>query len=81
MTGCKSTLKVIREVTAQSADESWCEWVFDLCVLFLVLLARALDPVWPGGMDYIKVNVILFCVLLPIILFGSLALNIVLLLR
>ena len=55
--------------------------LFDLCVLFLVLLANALDPVWPGGMDYVKINVILFCVILPIILVGSLGLNIYLLCR
>ena len=57
------------------------QWVFDLCVALLVWTAEKLDPVWPGGMDYIKINVILFCVLLPIILVGSLALNIVLLCR
>ena len=54
---------------------------FDLCVALLVWTAEKLDPVWPGGMDYIKINVILFCILLPIILVGSLALNIVLLCR
>jgi len=81
MTAQGSTLKLIRSTTAQSVEDGAYKWVFDLCVLFLVLLARVLDPVWPGGMDYIKVNVILFCVLLPIILFGSLALNVVLLLK
>lgn len=54
---------------------------FDLCVAFLVWAAATLDPIWPGGMDYIKINVILFCILLPIILVGSLALNVVLLCR
>ena len=44
-------------------------------MLFLFLLANALDPIWPGGMDSVKINVLLFCVLLPIILVGSLALN------
>ena len=50
--------------------------VFDLCVHFLNWLARMLDPFWPGGMDYVKINVILFCILLPIILTVSLALNV-----
>ena len=70
-----SSLTRIRRITAQTAKDGVWKWVFDLCVLFLVLLANALDPLWPGGMDYIKINVILFCVLLPIILGGSLALN------
>lgn len=48
---------------------------FNLCANLLHWLASKLDPVWPGGMDYVKVNVILFCVLLPIILLASLALN------
>jgi len=75
----KSKLRVIQDITAQSAEDGACKWAFDLCVLFLVLLANALDPVWPGGMDYVKVNVILFCIILPVILFGSLALNLYLL--
>lgn len=54
---------------------------FDLCVGFLVWLAELLDPVWPGGMDYEKINVILFCVILPVVLLASLGLNLVLLLR
>ncbi len=49
---------------------------FDLCANSLVWLARMLDPVWPGGMDYCKVNVIVFCIILPIVLTASLALNI-----
>jgi hypothetical protein len=49
--------------------------VFNLCANFLHWLASKLDPVWPGGMDYVKINVILFCVILPIILVASLALN------
>ena len=47
----------------------------------LVRTAAKLDPIWPGGMDYVKINVIVFCVLLPIILVGSLALNVILLCR
>ena len=48
----------------------------NLCANLLHWLAGKLDPVWPGGMDYVKINVILFCVLLPIILIASLALNV-----
>lgn len=48
---------------------------FDLCANSLHWLARKLDPIWPGGMDYVKINVILFCIILPIILVASLALN------
>ncbi|TSA32166.1 MAG: hypothetical protein D4R65_10020 [Verrucomicrobiaceae bacterium] len=49
--------------------------VFCLCVTLLELTAAALNPVWPGGMDYVKINVLLFCILLPVVLVGSLALN------
>ena len=52
-----------------------CELVFCACVTLLEWAAAILNPVWPGGMDYVKINVIVFCVLLPIILVGSLALN------
>ncbi len=55
--------------------------MFDLCVTFLVWAAKKLDPIWPGGMDYVKINVILFCIVLPIVLIGSLLLNIALLLK
>ena len=41
---------------------------------------KALDPVWPGGMDYVKINVILFCILLPMILIAPLGLNLAFLL-
>ena len=58
-----------------------CECVFCICVDLLQRGAAILNPVWPGGMDYVKINVILFCIILPIILVGSLALNIVLLCR
>ena len=50
---------------------------FDLCANFLYWLASKLDPFCRGGMDYVKINVILFCILLPIILITSLALNLV----
>jgi hypothetical protein len=49
--------------------------VFNLCANFLHSLASILDSVIPGGMDYVKINVILFCIILPIILIASLALN------
>ena len=50
--------------------------LFNLCANSLHWLAGKLDPVWPGGMDYVKINVILFCIILPVVLFVSLALNI-----
>ena len=50
--------------------------VFNLCANSLHWLAGKLDPVWPGGMDYVKINVILFCIILPIILIASIALNV-----
>jgi hypothetical protein len=53
---------------------------FDACVDLLQYTAGKLDPYWPGGMDYVKINVILFCIVLPIILRSSLALNIALIL-
>ena len=52
---------------------------FNACANFLQWLASKLDPITPGGMDYVKINVILFCVVLPIILIVSLTLNLVLL--
>ena len=54
--------------------------MFNLCANSLHWLARKLDPVWPGGMDYVKINVILFCFILPVILLGSLGLNLAILL-
>lgn len=54
---------------------------FDACVLLLQLAAEKLDPYWPGGMDYVKINVILFCIVLPAVMGLSLALNVVLVLR
>jgi hypothetical protein len=53
---------------------------FDLCANFLYWLASKLDSFWPGGMDYVKINVILFCIILPIVLATSLALNLAFLL-
>ena len=54
--------------------------IFNICANSLHWLAGKLDPIWPGGMDYIKINVILFCIILPIVLCASLALNIAFLL-
>ncbi len=57
--------------------------IFNLCANFLYGFASKLDPVWPGGMDYVKINVILFCIILPIllvVLVVSLALNLAFLL-
>lgn len=53
--------------------------IFDGCVTLLNWTAAVLNPVWPGGMDYVKINVLLFCVLLPGLLLGSIFLNVVLL--
>ena len=49
--------------------------VFDLCAGSLHWAAQRLDQFWPGGMDYIKINVILFCIILPMVLAASLGLN------
>ena len=57
------------------------QWVFNLCVVFLVWAAKKRDPVWPRGMDYIQIDVVLFCIVLPAILVGSLLLNLILLLK
>jgi hypothetical protein len=53
---------------------------FDGCVVLLQTAAEKLDPYVPGGMDYVKINVILFCIVLPIVLGVSVALNIALIL-
>jgi hypothetical protein len=49
--------------------------LFNACANSLAWAADKLDPVWPGGMDYVKINVILFCVVLPAILLASPGLN------
>ena len=51
---------------------------FGLCVDALEFAAKRLDPIWPGGMNYTKINVLLFCVVGPIIFASSVGLNIVL---
>ena len=52
--------------------------LFELCVQALLVTAENLDPIWPGGMDYKKINVLIFCVAGPVIFAGSVGLNIVL---
>lgn len=49
--------------------------MFNACANSLQWLAKKMDPYFPGGMDYVKINVILFCVLLPILILASLVLN------
>lgn len=61
-------------------DHGFCHMLFNLCANSLHAAAKALDPVWPGGMDYVKINVILFCIMLPVILIASLGLNLAFLL-
>jgi len=55
-------------------NELWAH-VFGACVWILEQSAKVLDPYWPGGMNYVKINVILFCILLPLVLVVSLGLN------
>ncbi len=51
---------------------------FELCVDALLIAADKLDPYWPGGMDYKKINVLIFCVAGPALFAASVALNVVL---
>lgn len=54
---------------------------FDVCVDLLECAAVKLDPYFPGGLDYRKINVLLFCVAGPLVLGASIALNVVLALK
>lgn len=54
---------------------------FDICVDLLECAAVKLDPYFPGGLDYRKINVLLFCVAGPLVLGASIALNVVLALK
>lgn len=54
--------------------------LFNACANSLHWVAAKLDPYWPGGMDYVKINVILFCGVVPAVLLASLGLNLALLL-
>ena len=49
--------------------------IFNACANSLAWAAGRLDPFWPGGMNYVKLNVILFCLVLPLVLLASLTLN------
>jgi len=60
----------------RSNDSNLWHTAFDLCAGSLHWLASKMDPWFPGGMDYVKINVIVFCIVLPIILIASLALNV-----
>ena len=63
----------------QTMESSLWQRAFDACVWLLREAANLLNPVWPGGMDYVKINVILFCIILPLVLLASLGLNVFLL--
>jgi len=53
------------------------EGAFGACVDLLNWGAARLNPYWPGGMNYTKINVILFCIILPILGVLSLAGNVI----
>lgn len=48
-------------------------WAFEACAGSLHWLALKLDPWFPGGMNYVKINVIIFVILLPLVLLGLVA--------
>lgn len=50
--------------------------LFDLCMRALDGLANWMDPWFPGGMDYVKINVIIFCFIGPALFAGSVGLNV-----
>jgi hypothetical protein len=54
---------------------------FDLCVDALEFTATKLDPYFSGGLDYRKINILIFCVAGPIIFASSVGLNVVLALK
>jgi hypothetical protein len=54
--------------------DAW-ERAFDKCATFLQRTAAKIDPHMPGGMDYVKINVIGFCIILPVVLIISLGCN------
>jgi hypothetical protein len=49
--------------------------IFDGCVVLLQDSADRIDPYVPGGMSYEKINVLSFCVVLPVVMGVSLGLN------
>ena len=56
---------------------------FSLCVDALEFAAKKLDPIWPGGrgMNYTKINVLLFRAVGPVIFASSVGLNVILALK
>jgi len=67
----KRRQKVVTKIPTYSPWDD----VFDGCVHILRESANKLDPYWPGGMNYEKINVIAFCIVAPAVLVGSLGLN------
>ena len=67
--------KTKKKPVANVPESSRWDEVFDGCVHLLQESASKLDPYWPGGMDYVKINVIAFCIVTPVVLVGSLGLN------
>ena len=63
----------------RNQDQDHWHTAFDLCSNSLYRMAIWLKPIWPTA-DYIRINVLIFCVLLPIVLFGSIGLNLAFLL-
>jgi hypothetical protein len=49
--------------------------LFNLCANSLQWTAQKLNRVTPGGMDYVKINVLIFCIIVPAVLLASLGLN------
>jgi hypothetical protein len=57
-------------------DTGFWHQAFNVCANSLEWAAKKISPYCPGGMDYVKINVIIFCIILPIILACSLGLNV-----
>ncbi len=49
--------------------------LFDSCANSLHWMAKKIDPWFPGGMDYVKINVLIFCIAVPVVMLASLGLN------
>jgi hypothetical protein len=67
-------------MSSKRKSDIW-EKSFNACANSLVWAAEKLDPWVPGGMIYIKINVILFCILLPLVLAGLVGTCVFLLLK
>ena len=39
-----------------------------------------MNPWFPGGMDYVKINVLIFCIIVPVTMLASIGLNVAFLL-